>query len=234
MRKGDFMQNESSVPEEKIWSKAHAIAKSLTKQQQEIARGKDGIRTELKKVNSYFRHVVIQTSVDTNTIPVFFEYLDTLVKNGKSIGHTGNTPKYYECIREVCKQHLKDLPSDALAILQILGWAIRLIHYYSVTPIGETVEIEFQEPEVIAVTERQAAIEELKSTQAFEEGQIIEAQVEKKQPKGSRVTYLIGRVSFPEKEPKTFNQIPESGTVKVQIKSLKEDGSINHIKFFEP
>lgn len=227
------MQNESLLPEEKMWIAAHAIARLLIKHQQEIDPERDGIRTELKKVNSYFRHKISQTPADINTPSIFFEYLDILVKNGRSIRHTGNTPEYYRCIREACNDHLKNLQSDTFVILKTLGWAIRLMHYYKVTPIGEIAEVVVQEEEITSVSERQAAIEKLKSTQVFEEGQIIEAVVEKKRSKGNKVTYLIDGISFTEKEPKTFKQIPESGSVKVEIKSLKEDGTINHIKFVE-
>lgn len=226
------MQNESSLVEEKIWIVSHAIAKLLTKNQKEIAPEKDGIRTELQKINSYFRHKTCQIPTLESNTAILFEYLDVLVRNGKSVGHTGNTPEYYRCIREACNNHLKNLQFDSLAILQILGWTIRLMHYYKVIPIGEIPEIVIEE-DTTAVSERQAAIAALKSTQTFAEGQIIEATVEKKQSKGNKVTYLIAGVSFNEKEPKTFNQIPESGTVKVQIKSLKEDGTINHVKFME-
>jgi mannose/fructose/N-acetylgalactosamine-specific phosphotransferase system component IIB len=105
------------------------------------------------------------------------------------------------------------------------------MRYYKVSPIGENAEPQ-EESVPSAVTERQAAIEALIQTQTFEVGQMIEAQVKQKL-KGNKVTYLIGDLSFTEKEPRSFERIPESGEVKVEIKSLKEDGSINHVKFVQ-
>ena len=205
------------------WQAAHAIARDLVTAEADV--------NELGKASAYLRSAINRDAATAGT--QFFKFLAALVRSGNQIGHSGRTIGYYRALDKACNTHLRGEASDSQSLLQILGWAARLMRYYKVTPIGEIVEIEFQEPEMTAVTERQTAIEELKSTQAFEEGQIIEAQVEKKQPKGSKVTYLIGGVPFTEKEPKTFNQIPESGTVKVQVKSLKEDGSINHIKFVE-
>ena len=206
------------------WQAAHAIARDLVLAEADV--------NELGKAIAYLRSAINRDAATAGT--QFFKFLAALVRSGNQIGHSGRTIGYYRAVDKACKAHLSSEASDAQSLLQILGWAARLMRYYKVTPIGEIVEIEFQEPEVTAVTERQAAIEALKTTQAFEEGQIIEAQVEKKQSKGSKVTYLIGGIPFTEKEPKTFDQIPESGTVKVQIKSLKEDSSINHIKFVEP
>jgi hypothetical protein len=205
------------------WQAAHAIARDLVIAEVDV--------NELGKAIAYLRSAINRDAATAGT--QFFKFLATLVRSGNQIGHSGRTIGYYHAVDKACNTHLNSAASDAQSLLQILGWATRLMRYYKATPIGEMVEIEFKEQEITAVTERQAAIEELKSTQMFGEGQFIEAQVEKKQPKGSKVTYILGGVPFTEKEPKTFDQIPESGTVKVQIKSLKEDGSINHIKFAE-
>lgn len=62
-------------------------------------------------------------------------------------------------------------------------------------------------------------------------GMVFEAIVLEKTKKGSKVKYDIFDEIYPEKEPKAFDKIPESGAVMVQIKSLKEDGRINHVKF---
>lgn len=206
------------------WQIAHEIARDLVASEMDV--------NELGKAIAYLRSAISRDSSSAGS--QFFKFLSTLVKSGNAIGHSGKTIGYYRNLDKACNTHLKNAISDAQSMLQILGWAARLMRYYKVTPIGEIPEVVAQEEEVTAVSERQAAIAALRSTQTFEEGQIIQAVVEKKHSKGNKVTYLIAGVSFTEKEAKTFNQIPESGSVKVEIKSLKEDGTINHIKFIEP
>ena len=206
------------------WQAAHAIAHDLVE-------SKTGVN-EFNKVISYLRSAISHDASKAGT--QFFKFLETLKRGGAQIGHSAQTPIYYKNIFNACNAHLKSEESDAQSLLQILGWTARLMRYYEVTPIGEVPTLEFQEEEITAITERQTAMAELKKSQMFQEGQIIEAQVDKKHSKGSKVTYLIAGIPFSEREPKTFDQIPESGTVKVQVKSLKEDGSINHIKFVEP
>lgn len=205
------------------WQVAHAIARDLVASETDV--------NELGKAIAYLRSAINRDASSAGT--QFFKFLKTLVGNGNQIGYGGRTINYYRNIDKACNAHLKGEEAYAQGMLQILGWTARLIRYYKVTPIGEILEIETEQQEIIAVTERQAAVEKLKATQVFEEGQIIEAQIDKKHSKGNKVTYLIAGVSFTEKEPKTFDSIPESGTVKVQIKSLKKDGSINHIKFVD-
>jgi len=204
------------------WQIAHEIAHDLVESDTDV--------NELGKTIAYLRGAIARDSAKAGTH--FFKFLSTLVRSGNQIGHSGKTIGYYRNIDKACNTHLKGEEANARSMLQILAWAARLMRYYKVTPIGEIPQIEIQQ-EVVAVTERQAAIEKLKATQVFEEGQIIEAEVKKKNPKGNKVTYLLSDVEFTEKEPRAFGSIPESGVVKVQIKSLKEDGSINHVKFVE-
>lgn len=64
-------------------------------------------------------------------------------------------------------------------------------------------------------------------------GMIFEAFVLEKKAKGSQVKYEIFDEVYREREKKAFTNIPESGPVKVEIRSLKEDGSIKHVKFIE-
>ncbi|WAL59849.1 hypothetical protein [Thermocoleostomius sinensis] len=203
------------------WNMAHQIADRLAKEDTDV--------NELGKVIAYLRTAINQYG--SNAGSQFFKYLKTLVKNGNSIGHSSKTIGYYRSIDKACSDILQKENLDAEAILQILGWAARLMRYYKVSPIGENAEPQ-EESVPSAVTERQAAIEALIQTQTFEVGQMIEAQVKQKL-KGNKVTYLIGDLLFTEKEAKTFDRIPASGKVKVEIKSLKEDGSINHVKFVQ-
>lgn len=206
------------------WQIAHAIAQNLVQTETDV--------NELGKAIAYLRHAMNQNPSDAGSR--FFKCLKMLVSNGRQIGHSGRTLDYYRNIDKACSQYLRREEADAETMLQILGWTARLMRYYKVTPIGEISEFNSEVQVAPIVTERQAAIEELKNAQEFEEGQILEAQIDKKHSKGNKVTYIILGIAFTEKEPKLFNIIPDSGTVKVQIKSLKEDGSINHVKFVQP
>lgn len=78
---------------------------------------------------------------------------------------------------------------------------------------------------------RQEKINQLLASENLEVGKQLEAVVLGKRQKGSEVTYEISGVSFKEKEKKQFSEIPDNGSVVVEIRSLKEDGSINHVKF---
>lgn len=205
------------------WQIAHAIARDLVTTETDV--------NELGKAIAYLRSAIHHHPSSAGT--QFSKFLKTLVSSGNQIGHSGKTPSYYRNIDKACNAHLRSEESNAQGMLQILGWATRLLRYYKVTPIGEISAFETKAEESAAVVARRAEIEKLKTKQMFAVSQIIEATVSKKHTTGSQVTYLIEGVSFKEKEAKTFKDIPEGGTVKVQIKSLKEDGSINHIKFVE-
>ncbi|MGF1482359.1 MAG: hypothetical protein ACFB4I_23250 [Cyanophyceae cyanobacterium] len=178
------------------WQIAHVIALKLVKEETDV--------NELGKTIAYLRSAIDRDLSNAKT--QFFNFLSVLVKNGNQIGHSDKTPEYYRNIEKACKTHLRNEEFDVFDVLQILGWAARLMRYYKVAP---------------------------KSIQTFKVEQIIEAQVYRKHSKGHRVTYSVAGIPFTEKESKKFDKIPESGTVKVQIRSLKEDGSIKHIKFVE-
>lgn len=65
----------------------------------------------------------------------------------------------------------------------------------------------------------------------WKEGMELKATVLGKKQRGSKVKYEIFNEIYNEGEKKSFSIIPESGMVIVEIKSLKEDGRINHVKF---
>lgn len=104
------------------------------------------------------------------------------------------------------------------------------MQYYKVSPVGETVKANTISKPLIP--ERKKKIEDFQKTHQFKVGDILDAKVIKKS-RGKKVTYEIEGISYTEKEQKKFDIIPENQIVKVEIKSLKEDGSINHIKFYK-
>lgn len=193
------------------WQIAHAIAQNLVKDNTDV--------NELGKAIAYLRS---HTDRD-NAGAKFFDYLKTLAKNGRQIGHSQKTSDYYQNIDNACSKYLKAYQEDATIMLHILGWASRLARYYKNSgSIGE-----IKEPIIESV--RQAEIAEVISSHNFAVGQIIEATVTV--IKGNKVTYeILGTIKLTEKEPKKAQLLSENQIVKVEILDLKEDGSIKKIK----
>jgi hypothetical protein len=104
--------------------------------------------------------------------------------------------------------------------------------YYKETPIGE-LDQPVQDIPSEAQKDRQEKVQTLIDSGTIEIGKKLEAKVIQKKASGKKVKYEIFGISYEEKEPKTFNLIPEQGLVLVEIKSLKDDGGINHVKFIQ-
>ena len=198
------------------WEIAHAIAQTLVKEQTDV--------NELGKAIAYLRNAVNQNQADANSR--FFKYLKTLVANGRQIGHSGKTTDYYRSIDKACSDCLKGFPGDASTLLQILGWASRLMRYYKEAgPIGEVVT-------PVVESARQVEIAKAIGSHEFAVGQIVEAKVTA--VKGNKVTYeILGTIRLTEKEPKKAPSLSEGQTVKVEILDLKEDGSLRKVKCCE-
>jgi hypothetical protein len=193
------------------WQIAHAIAQTLVKEDTDV--------NELGKAIAYLRTYVNQENAGAR----FFDYLKTLVRNGRQIGHSKRTTDYYENIENTCSQYLKAYQDDAAIMLQILGWASRLMRYYKNSgSIGEITA-------PVVESARQAEIAEVISTHDFAIGQILEATVTA--IKGNKVTYeILGTIKLTEKEPKKAQSLLEGQQVKVEILDVKEDGSIKKVK----
>ncbi|MEG4518107.1 MULTISPECIES: hypothetical protein [unclassified Microcoleus] len=210
------MSNTELVTEsltENQWEIAHAIAQTLVKEQTDV--------NELGKAIAYLRNAVNQDRADANSR--FFKYLKTLVANGRQIGHSGKTTDYYRSIDKACSDCLKGFQGDASTLLQILGWASRLMRYYKEAgPIGEVVA-------PVVESARQVEIAKAIGSHEFAVGQIVEAKVTA--VKGNKVTYeILGTIRLTEKEPKKAQSLSEEQTVKVEILDIKEDGSPKKIK----
>lgn len=213
------MSNTELVTEsltENQWKIAHAIAQTLVKEQTDV--------NELGKAIAYLRNAVNQNQADANSR--FFKYLKTLVGNGRQIGHSGKTTDYYRSIDKACSDCLKGFQGDASTLLQILGWASRLMRYYKEAgPIGEVVT-------PVVESARQVEIAKAIGSHEFAVGQIVEAKVTA--VKGNKVTYeILGTIRLTEKEPKKAQSLSEGQTVKVEILDLKEDGSLRKVKCCE-
>ena len=213
------MSNTELVTEsltENQWEIAHAIAQTLVKEQTDV--------NELGKAIAYLRNAVNQNQADANS--KFFKYLKTLVGNGRQIGHSGKTTDYYRSIDKACSDCLKGFQGDASTLLQILGWASRLMRYYKEAgPIGEVVT-------PVVESARQVEIAKAIGSHEFAVGQIVEAKVTA--VKGNKVTYeILGTIRLTEKEPKKAQSFSENQVVKVEVLDLKEDGSLRKVKYCE-
>jgi hypothetical protein len=200
---------------DKQWEIAHAIAQTLVKEETDV--------NELGKAIAYLRSIIHETNAHTK----FFTYLKTLVRDGKRIGHSGQTPKYYRNIESTCSDYLKTI-TDATTILQLLGWVSRLMRYYkdAGVPIGEIAP-----PTALPVeSARQQEIAKVLESQNFQVDQILEAKVIK--ISGIKVTYeIMGTIKLTEKEHRKASVLQEGQTVNVRIVSLKEDRSIRSVKY---
>jgi hypothetical protein len=213
------MSNTELVTEsltENQWKIAHAIAQTLVKEETDV--------NELGKAIAYLRNAVNQNQADASSR--FFKYLKTLVSNGRQIGHSGKTTDYYRSIDKACSDCLKGFQGDASTLLQILGWAYRLMRYYKEAgPSGEVVT-------PVVESARQVEIAKAIGSHEFAVGQIVEAKVTA--VKGNKVTYeILGTIRLTEKEPKKAQSLSEGQTVKVELLDIKEDGSPKKLKYSE-
>jgi hypothetical protein len=191
---------------------AHNLAITLVKEETDV--------NEVGKVIAYLRSIINQPDAGRR----FFSYLKTLVTHGRQIGHSGRTAGYYRSIERACNQYLQNQQTNAQTMLKILGWAMRLMRYYKVSPIEEISVSEVEE-----ISERQAEITVVISSQKFTIGQILEATITAK--KGNKVTYeILGTIKLTEKEPKKAELLSEGQTLKVEVLDIKEDGSIRKVR----
>jgi hypothetical protein len=191
---------------------AHNLAITLVKEETDV--------NEVGKVIAYLRSIVNQPDAGKR----FFNYLKTLVTHGRQIGHSGRTAGYYRSIERACNQYLQNQQTNAQTMLKILGWAMRLMRYYKVSPIEEISVSEVEE-----ISERQTEIAEVFQSQKFEIDQVLDATV--LAVKGNKVTYeILGTIKLTEKEPKKAASLKEGQVVKVKITALKDDGSIKSVK----
>lgn len=199
---------------ENEWQVAHNIAIKLANDRTDV--------NEIKKVIAYLR--TYGNSEEDGS--KFFRYLKIMVENGDKIGHSKQTKGFYISIEKACNHYLQSYQSDTSAMLQILGWASRLMRYYKKAgPIGEIAA-----PTVSTVElPRQTKIAEVAQSQAFKIDQILDAKVTK--ISGNKVTYeILGTIKLTEKEPKKASLLKEGQIVQIKITALKDDGSLKNVK----
>ena len=194
------------------WQVADAIARQLVLD--------DTDANELRKTIAYLRAYSDREDAGKK----FFDYLNTLARNGNRIGHSQRTQDYLESIAQTCQQYLENYKNDVSVMLQVLGWAARLMQYYKEAgPIGELPQPEIQ-------SEREAEIQAISASQDFEVGQKLEAIVVG--IKGNKVTYeILGTIKLTVKEPKKASSLSEGQLIEVTVTGLKEDGSLKNVKY---
>ncbi|MEB3217892.1 MAG: hypothetical protein VKN72_16900 [Nostocales cyanobacterium 94392] len=210
---------------EEQWQIVHAVAQTLASEQLEIEKKinkkSDGIVTELKKTLTY----LYQIKNERDGKQKYLHYLKTLVNHGEEVGHSGQTPHYYRTIERTCNKYLYHKINNSQTMLQILGWASRLVNYYKASPVEEITVTEIPEP----LSQRQAEIAKVLESHKFEIDQILDAKV--LGIKGNRVTYeILETVKLTEREPKKAGSLLEGQTTKVKIVAIKDDGSIKSVK----
>ncbi|PZV22058.1 MAG: hypothetical protein DCF21_01065 [Leptolyngbya sp.] len=194
------------------WQVADAIARQLVLDQTDL--------NEFRKTISYLRAYGDRPDAGKK----YFDYLNALTRNGDRIGHSKKTHGYLESITAICQKYLENYKDDADTMLQILGWAARLMQYYKVAgPIGEI-------PEPTIQSEREAEIQAVVTSQEFYEGQTLEAVITG--IKGNKVTYeMLGTLRLTSREPKHAKDLSEGQIVTVEVTALKPDGSPKNVKF---
>lgn len=199
------------------WELAHGVAKSLV-----IA---DADVNELQKAIAYLRSVAHHD----DAVDRFFKYLATLVSKGRQVAHSKRTEDYYRSLDKVCGKYLKGRVAETGTLLQILGWAARLVKYYkNAGPIGEEAEIS-PAAAVPQESARQREIREAVQAKAIAVGQVVEAKVTA--VKGNKVTYeLLGTVKLTQKLGKKAIAPSVEQVVMVEIMELREDGTPKKVK----
>ena len=176
---------------------------------------------ELRKAIAYLRTIAGKE----NGGKQFFDYLKTLVRHGKSVGHSQQTVEYYRSLDSICSERLADYQDDALKMLFLLGWAARLVKYYKEgVPTGELKVTEIK-------SEREMELEAVVASNIFEVGQTLEATITA--IKGNKVTYeILGTIRLTQKEPKLMKAgvLTEGQSLTVKITTLKDDDSIKKVK----
>mgnify|MGYP001797140815 CR=1 FL=1 len=213
------MTVKESYSEDKMLVTAHAIAKILAQNQQDIEATKDGIYSELGKVLAYLRNAINYNKSEAGTN--FFKYLKALVDSSQSSKRSDKTPHYYRSINNACNQHLMDLQSNPDKILEILGWTFRLFKYYKVTPVED-----FEE---LSVLNSQLEIQTAAQSQDLKENDEIEATITNKS--GNKVTYkMFNTLTKTIKEPKKHQLLQKGDEVIVNITEI-ENGVPKKVKY---
>jgi len=116
----------------------------------------------------------------------FFEFLDTLVSEGRYLVRSGRTLDYYRSIRRVCEKYLTPYLNRPDEMAQILGWAVRLMRYYAIEP-------RLTPPEATMAPAGAMPLAQPKSIQELRPGMLVRGRVVRIQPYGAFVDIGVGK-----------------------------------------
>jgi hypothetical protein len=203
---------------ERQWQLAHIIAQQL------VLASADA--NELGKAKAYFRAIADQSDAGKR----FFQYLETLARQGNRIGHSRKTQGYFTSMSTVCQEHLQDETNKPESLQMIIGWAFRLMRYYKEgVPPDSLQQLAQEMTETEVLSERQAAIAQAMESVHIEIGTILDAEITN--IKKIEVTYqFLGAISRTNKEHKKINQLSIGQKVKVVVTEFKDDGTIKKVK----
>ena len=208
---------------ESQWQIAHSMSQSLVKAEVDV--------NELGKAIAYLRYTISQDL--TNAGSRFFDYLETLVRNARTIGHSGKTLDYYRSLNQVCGSSFSSYKDNGRIMLEILGWVARLMRYYkNAGEVGDVRSIAESSTITPQLSERQKTLEAIAEAEDFQVGQVLEAQV--KNIKGKAVTYeFAGGFKLTLKEAKNYDKLKLwiDKTVKVEITQMRENGKPKKVKW---
>ncbi|MGL4500316.1 MAG: hypothetical protein ACRCU2_14720 [Planktothrix sp.] len=225
------MSFNKSISDEQ-WQATHVIAHKLVR-----AKIKD---YHLKLIVEYVRH----TLQYENSHFSFFKYLQHLAQHGEKMTHGKQKNEGFQIIYEVCEKELIHYKDSPTAILEILGWAFRMMKYYkNAMPAGESNARHTQSPTqspTQSLTQsptlkRQPETPKIVENFNLKVGQRLPAIVVeiKEKNKGKKITYEIQKpqqkLSNEEYSHKS-TLLSEGQSVTVEIVKLKDDGSIKKIK----
>lgn len=218
---------------------SHAIALEIVLEKTDI--------NELKKAISYLRTISNRQDLGRH----FLVYCQTLEEYGDTISHSNKTKQYYQSLLSIfdyyLRQCLKQDFNNFEVVCEILCWASGLAKYYrTLLPKNGREEAAVNNHLRQQLEDYQQAIKKSPSISStsppesapnvidmeLKEGQILDAVATKKGSK-KKVTYQCCGDFFSEREAKNYDKVPLNQPIKVEIKSLKDDGTINHIKFTE-
>ena len=195
------------------WKAAHAIAERIVQ---------DGANAgELKKAMAYLR-----TCANCSDGGVrFFKYLENLVRGGNRIGHSGRAVEYYRGLNDACTQHLTSLKDNPEVMLEILGWAGRLIAYYQGAPIAE---ITIGVPTIGLAEVKRSAILKAAVKAGYALGQHLTVTISS--IKGKEVTYTLSEQIKLTQKIKNLEDLVLGQSVQVEIMEMRDTGVPKKVK----
>lgn len=193
------------------WKVAHAIAEKMAPYAEKDSqkRGEKGSKaSELKKAMAYLRTCVNEPDSSQR----LFKYLK----------YTEGTPDECKGLNKVDLNSVQDNPK---VMLEVLGWAGRLIGYYKGMPIAE---IMIGEPTIDLAAEKRAMILKAAAVAGYEVGQRLTVMITG--IKGKEVTYAVSEQIKLTQKIKILEGLALGQSVQVEITEMRDTGVPKKVK----